>query len=130
MKDNTLIVTGAMPNAANAVATNLITAPQQIKRPYSTSFRVKLSNTVATGANSKNINYALWGTNGNAESNGGNATLIGSFVVAGNGTAHPVSNREIALPPNLDKLKLYATATGEANGGDAGDGTFTLEVIV
>lgn len=130
MKDSILIVTGAMPNAANAVATNLITAPQQIKRPFSTDFRVRLSNTVATGANSKNINYALWGTNGTNESNGGNATLIGSFVVAGNAANHAASNREIALPPNLDKASLYATATGEANGGNAGDGTFTLEVVI
>lgn len=129
MKDNTLIQTAAMPNAANNTSTPLITLPQQAKRPFNTEFRVRLRNTVATGANSKNVTYKVWGTNGTNETNGGNATLVQSFVVAGNAANHPVSNRELYLPPDLDKASIYATAGGEANGGDAGDGTMYLEIV-
>jgi hypothetical protein len=50
-------------------------------------------------------------------------------VVAGNGTHHPPSSREIYLPPELNKQYLLATALGETNGGDAGDGSFTLAVV-
>jgi len=126
MKDASLIKTAAMPNAANTVNTNIITLPQQSQRPFTTQFRVRLSNTVATGANSKNINYRLYGSN---EANGANAVLQRSFVVAGNGTAHAASNREFQLDPESNVKYLYASALGEANGGDAGDGTFSLEIV-
>lgn len=128
MKDSTLIQTAAMPNAGNTVNTNCATMPQQVKRPFNTAFRVRLYNTQATGANSKNINYSLYGSN---ESNGGNAVIVpGSFVVAGNAANHPASNREIVVPPNFDKLYLFGSATGEANGGNAADGTFGIEIII
>lgn len=130
MKDNSLIKTAALPNAANNTATALITLPQQAVRPHTAEFRVRLRNTIATGANSKNITYKLFGTNGTNESNGGNATLIDSWVVAGNAANHAVSSRDLYLPPELDKASIYATAGGEANGGDAGDGTMYLEIIV
>lgn len=128
MKDNTLKQTAAMPNAANTVNTNTIALPQQAVRPFTSAFRVRLYNGVATGANSKNINYTLYGSN---EANGANAVAHpGVFTVAGNATNHVASNREIALGPNFDKLYLKASATGEANGGDASDGTFGIEIIV
>lgn len=128
MKDSTLIVTALMPNAANTVNTNTIALPQQVKRPFNDDFRVRLYNTQATGAASKNINYTLYGSN---EANGANATAVqGAFVVAGNAANHPASNREVVLPPNLDKCYIFASATGEATGGNAGDGTFGIEIIV
>lgn len=130
MKDSTLQPTAAMPNAGNTVATALITFPQQAKRPYPTDFRVRLFNNQAVGANSKNITYSLYGTNGTNEANGGNAVLVDSWVVAGNAANHPASSRELVLPPNLDKASIYATATGEANGGDASASTFGVEIIV
>lgn len=128
MKDSTQIQTAAMPNAANTVNTNTIALPQQAKRPFNTSFRVRLYNTQATGANSKNINYTLFGSN---EANGANGVAAqGAFVVAGNAANHPASNREVVLPPNFDKLYIHASATGEVNGGNAADGTFGIEIIM
>ena len=128
MKDSTLLQTALMPNAANTVNTNTIALPQQGKRPFNTNFRVRLYNTVATGANSKNINYSLFGSN---ESNGANATLMqGVFTVAGNAANHAASNREVVVPPNFDKLYLFGSALGEANGGNAADGTFGIEIVI
>lgn len=128
MKDNSLNKTAAMPNAANTVNTNVIALPQQAVRPFNNGFRVRLYNGVATGANSKNINYTLYGSN---EANGANATAVqGAFVVAGNAANHPASNREVTLPPSLDKSFIFASAAGEALGGNAADGTFGIEIIV
>jgi hypothetical protein len=128
MKDNSLLKTAAMPNAANTVNTNTIALPQQAVRPFTNDFRVRLYNGVATGANSKNINYSLYASN---EANGANASLVqGAFVVAGNAANHVASNREVTLPPNLDKSYIFASALGEANGGNAGDGTFGIEIII
>lgn len=125
MLDSTLTQSVALPNAANTANTNTIALPQAAQRPFTTQFRVILSNTVATGANSKNITYTLYGSN---ESNGANATSLRSFVVAGNGTAHPASDREIQLDPEVNKTYLFASATGEANGGNAADGTLTIKI--
>jgi len=128
MKDNTLIQTVAMPNAANTANTNTVALPQQAVRPFTQSFRVRLYNTQATGANSKNINYTLYGTN---ESNGANATALRSaWVVAGNAANHPASNREVVLGPDVDKKYLFFSGTGEANGGNAADGTLGIEIII
>jgi hypothetical protein len=125
MKDASLIKTAALPNAANTVNTSVIALPQSALRPFTTDFRVRIKNTVATGANSKNITYRLYGSN---EANGANATELRAFVVAGNAANHAASDREFYLDPEFGKTYIFGSATGEANGGNAGDGTFTVEI--
>lgn len=127
MKDATLRQSVALPNAANTVNTNTIELPQQAVRPYTTNIRVRLYNTVATGANSKNIAYTLYASN---ESNGANAVVASqTFTVAGNGTNHAASDREVYLAPELDKKYVFASATGEENGGNAANGTLYVEIV-
>lgn len=127
MKDVNLRKSVALPNAANTVNTNTIELPQQATRPFTTNIRVGLYNTVATGANSKNINYVLYASN---ESNGANAVVASqTFTVVGNGTNHAASDREFYLGPELDKKYIFASATGEANGGNAADGTLYVEIV-
>lgn len=125
MKDSALIESVALPNAANTVNTGVIALPQSSVRPFSPQFRVELSNTVATGANSKNITYTLYGSN---ESNGANATALDSWVVAGNASAHPASDRQVYLGPESAKSYIFASATGEANGGNAANGELTIAI--
>jgi hypothetical protein len=128
MKDSTLSQTTAMPNAGNTKNTNTIALPQRGVRPFTSGFRVRLFNGLGTGANSKNITYKVYGSN---ESNGANAVAVSKdFVVAGNATKHPVSSREIALPPEMDKSYIFGSATGEADGGNAADAEFGLEIII
>lgn len=127
MKDNLLIQTAALPNAANTVNTNTIELPQQAVRPFVTDFRVRLYNTVATGANSKNVNISIYGSN---EANGANATLIQTFRVTGNAANVAASEREVYLPPETDKKYIFGSAVGEVNGGNSADGTFGLEIII
>jgi len=126
MKDANLIATAAMPNAANTVNTSVLTLPQRAVRPCTSQIRARLYNTVATGANSKNITYTLFGSN---ESNGANAVALRAFTVAGNAANHAASAREVYIDPEADRRYLFASATGEANGGNAADGTFGLEII-
>jgi len=125
MNDASLTKSVALPNAANTTNTGVIALPQAAQRPFTTNFRVVLSNTEATGANTKNVTYTVYGSN---EANGANATALRSFVVAGNGTAHPASEREIYLDPETNKSYIFGSATGEANGGDAADGTLTIKI--
>lgn len=130
MKDSKQTVSVALPNAANTSTTNVIDLRSQAVRPFTEQFRVKLSTTQATGANSKNITCYLQGSN---ESNGANAANIpglGPLVIAGNSANYPAASLEVQLPPNTDKRYLVGKATGEANGGNAGDGTLTVEIII
>lgn len=125
MNDATLTKSVALPNAANTANTGVIALPQPAQAPFTTDFSVVLSNTLATGANTKNITYTVYGSN---EANGANATALRSFVVAGNGTHHPVSAREINLDPETNKRYIFGSATGEANGGNAADGAMTIKI--
>jgi len=125
MKDATLTKTAAKPNAANTVNTNTIALPQQAVRPFTTQFRVNLTAEVSTGANSKNITYTIYGSN---ESNGANATALRSYVIAGNAANHPTVDKEFYLDPEFDKAYIFGSATGEANGGNAADGDFTIDI--
>jgi hypothetical protein len=125
MKDITLKKSALKPNAANTVNTTPIALPQQAVRPFTTQFRVNLTAEVSTGANSKNITYSLYGSN---ESNGANATLMRSWVVAGNAANHPAAALKFQLDPEFNKGFIFGSATGEANGGNAADGSFFIEV--
>lgn len=73
MNDASLTKSVALPNAANTANTGVIALPQAAQRPFTTNFRVVLSNSLATGANSKNVTYTVYGSN---EANGANATAL------------------------------------------------------
>jgi hypothetical protein len=127
MKDATLLQTTTKPNAANTKNTNTILLPQSATRPFTTAFRVRLFGNLGTGANSKNINYRLFATN---EANGANAVAASEiFTITGNAANHPAFEREVYLRPELDRTRIFASAVGEANGGDASDASFGVEIV-
>jgi hypothetical protein len=123
-------VSVALPNAANTTSTNVIDLGANQSFPLSETIGVKLSNTVSTGANSKNINFVLQHSN-ESNANFVNIPTLGApiKVLAGNASAFPASAAtNITLPPGVNRY-IKGSATGEANGGDAGDGTFTVQLV-
>jgi len=126
----------AGPNAANTVNTNAInleTGNGATVFPTNGDVEVRLSSTIGTGANSKNINYALQHTNSNSDgtADNGNWTNIPELaiqVVAGNTTNTGALNAYFTLPPST-KPWIRGTATGEANGGNSSDSTFTVDLL-
>lgn len=128
MKDVNLISNVALPNAANTVNTNAIALPQIGNRPFLPGLRVRIETTQCTGANSKNINVRVQASN-EAAANFANVAELAALVVAGNAANYPASNREVFLPPNLNKQYIRLSAVGEANGGDASDGVLSLQFV-
>ncbi len=136
--DGNYIVSIALPNAANTVNTNALNLLVATPFPTTETINVRLLTTLATGANSKNINCVIQHTAANTDgtADNGNWTNIVQFaapftVIAGNATKYPAftsANGVVKLPPNT-KQYIRAQATGEANGGDASDGTATLELL-
>lgn len=129
IKDAALKVTAALPNAAatvNTAAIDLGPTPY----PVVEHIQARISTTAATGANNKNINVRLQHS---AEANA-NFTNIAEFanpvltITDANGAGYPIGVANIALQPSA-KRYLRAQATGEANGGNAADGTLTVEIL-
>lgn len=126
LKDTNLTANIALPNAANVVNTGQLDLGAQ-PYPVTEAFTVKVETSASTAANSKNINVVLQSSN----DNGANFTNIAEFavlVVAGDASAHAASSRTYKLQPN-QKRYIRAQATGEANGGDASDGTLTISLL-
>lgn len=126
--DAGLKVTFTLPNAANTVNSNYIDLGSTTPYPVTENILVRLSGTVATAANSKNINYTFQHS---ADTNVSNFTNIGALatkVVAGNSANAPAFTHNVALPPDT-KRYLRVIATGEANGGNSADGTGTLQIL-
>lgn len=122
----------ALPNAANTVNTTAIDLGSTKPFPATGQFIATLSNTTATGANSKNINYAFQHTNANADGtadngNWANIPELAIIVVAGNAANAAINSTNVFLPPST-KRYLRGTATGEANGGNSSDGTFSIQL--
>lgn len=127
-KDANLKQSVALPNAANTVNTNSIDLGVSTGFPITEKFQVRLSTTAATGANDKNVTIVLQGSN-EAAANFANIAGLDTLVINEGSSAYAATNKEISLPPGLDKRYIRASAAGEANGGNAADGTLTVELL-
>lgn len=117
----------ALPNAANTVNTNGLDLGAATPYPTTEKIQVKISNTVATGANTKNINIRLMDSADNSSFTNV-AQLANPILRVADNSGIPAGEVTISLPPNIRRY-IRATALGEANGGDSSDGTFKIELL-
>ncbi len=126
--DYALKVTATLPNAANTANTNGVDLGQTTPFPITEKINVRISHTAATSANTKNLNFRLMDSADNTTFTNVAQTAIPILSTTGVSTSYSAANVIIALPPNVRRY-IRATVIGEANGGDASDGTFSLEVL-
>lgn len=131
--DGQLTQSVALPNAANTVNTNAVDLEAAKPFPTTGRFTVNLATTQSTGANSKNINCSIQHTAANSDGtadngNWANVPELAVKVVSGNAANFPAANVNVALPPTVKRF-IRASATGEANGGNASDGTLTVKLL-
>jgi hypothetical protein len=127
-KDANLKQSVALPNAANTVNTNSIDLGLATGFPTTEKFQVRLSTTSATAANDKNITIVLQAS-AEAAANFTNIAELETLLINEGSSLYAATNREVQLPPGLDKRYIRASATGEADGGNAADGTLTVELL-
>ena len=120
-------ITKALPNAANTANTNVVDLGNNSPYPITEHFNVKLSITAATGANNKNINIALQDSN-ESNANFTNIAELATWRNQNDDSTYAAANRTVTLPP-ATKRYVRATAVGETNGGDASDGTLTVQLL-
>lgn len=130
IKDGYLVSTKALPVAANTVNLNGIDLVQATPYPTTEKIVVNVSTAAATGtANSKNINVVL-------QDSADNTTFTNIAELANpvlrvtddGGSATAAGSANVLLPPAV-KRYIRASATGEANGGDASGSNITLSVL-
>lgn len=128
--DQNFIATALLPNAANTVNTSGLDLVQAV--PYPTTDRVDvqiLCTGTGVGANNKNINFRLQDSADN-----GNWTNVAIFAnpilqtVDNNNTFFNAANVIIKLAPNSQRY-IRAVALGEANGGNASAGAFSIQIL-
>jgi hypothetical protein len=117
-----------LPNAANTVNTSVIDLQTPNTGPFPTTgrFGVQIATTLSTGANSKNINCTIADSADNITFT--NIAACPVEVIAGNAANFPASTFNVSLPPSTRRY-IRVTATGEANGGNASDGTITGKLL-
>jgi hypothetical protein len=127
LKDKSLARTVALPNAATTGNTNSVDLGKTLPFPITEAFHVKLDTTTANGANNKNITIRLQDSADNTTF--ANIAELGALtVVDANGAGYPVGTLTVQLPPDTRRY-LRAQATGEANGGNAANGTLTVSFL-
>lgn len=128
-RDNVLYASATLPNAANTVNGGAIDLGAAAPFPFTENVQVRIANTVALSANTLNINLRLQDSADNSSWTNVAQTANPILKTLGVGVAYPAANVIIALPPNIRRY-IRAVCTGEANGGDASNGTFTCEVLL
>lgn len=127
LQDASLTKTVALPSGATTANTNAVDLGKTLPFPITESFHVKLSTSEATGANNKNITVKL--QDSADDSTYANIAELGALTVTDdNAAGYPVGTLTVQLPPDTRRY-LRAQATGEANGGNAADGTLTVSFL-
>lgn len=127
LEDASLNKTVALPTGVATANTNSVDLGQATPFPITESFHVKLSTTVATGANNKNITVKVQDSADNTTF--ANIAAIGALTVTdANGGGFPVGTLTVQLPPSTRRY-VRAQATSEANGGDSTDGTLSVDFL-
>jgi hypothetical protein len=129
LQDALLSANAALPNAANTVNTNGIDLGATSPYPVTEKITVKIETTAGNGANNKNINLRLMDSADN--STFANVALVANpclRVTDADNAGYAASSVTLSLPPNIRRY-IRATALGEANGGDASNGTFTIKLL-
>lgn len=117
----------ALPNAANTVNTNGIDLGATTPWPITEKIHIKVATTAATGANTKNINVRLMDSADNITF-ANVATAPNPLLQVTDNSGYAASSATVQLPIGVRRY-VRATALGEANGGNAADGTLTVSLL-
>lgn len=117
----------ALPNAANVVNTNGLDLGAVVPFPLTESIQVKLVTTEATGANNLNLSFYLQDSADNTTfANIGNVGIVGKINEGSN--VYAATTFVTVLPP-VTRRYIRCAVAGEANGGNASDGTVTMSLL-
>ena len=127
LQDASLNANVALPNAATVKNTAGVDLGKTLPFPLQEGFHVKLATSTATGANNKNITVKVQDSADNTTF-ANIAACAALTVTDNNGAGYPAGSLTVTLPP-VTRRYIRGSATGEANGGNAADGTLTVTLL-
>jgi hypothetical protein len=127
-RDANLSTNIALPIAANTVTTTGLDLGEAAPYPISESISARITIDTATGANSKNVN-AVFQDSADNSSFTNIASLAAPLLVASGNAANVIGKNIVFQMPLEIRRYVRASATGEANGGNAADGKLTLALL-
>ncbi len=129
LKDANYVLTPALPNATTTNS-NAFDLAQAVPYPVTEKVVVSIASSVGNGANNKNINIALQDSADNSTFT--NIVQIKAPILSvtdANNAGYPAGAEvQLLLPPNV-KRYIRCTMVGEANGGNAANGTLTFQLL-
>lgn len=99
--------------------------------PYPVTEKVvaRITTTAGTNAaNNKNINITVQHSDVDLNANFTNIAELAPLTILEVGAAYAATERDVMLPPST-KRYIRLRIAGEANGGNANDGTATLKLL-
>lgn len=129
VRDINYIANIAMPNAANTVNTAGLDLIQATPYPTTEYVIAQILTSAGNGANNKNVNVVIQDSADNVTF--ANIALFAAPILTvtdNNGGGYPVGSANVLLPPSARRY-IRAQATGEANGGNAANGTLTFQLL-
>ena len=126
LKDASLIKPIALPNAAATVSTASIDLGATTPFPVGDQFSVQVATTAATGVDTKIITVTIEDSADN--SSFAAETGLSTLAITAASSSYAATSRSVALPPGARRY-IRASATGESGGGNASNGTLTLQLV-
>lgn len=119
-----------MGNVGFTVSTNAIDLGQATAFPINEALTAQISTGAGTNAaNNKNVNITIQDSNVNLAANFTNIAELAPLTIMEVTTGYAATTRNVSLPPGTRQfVRLFVK--GEANGGNANDGTATLKILL
>lgn len=129
IKDADLKVTTAFGNVNFTANGNTLDLAQVLPYPVLESVNAQIVTTAGTNAaNNKNINITVQHSDVDLNANFANIAEVAPLTIMEVSTGYAATTRNVALPPGT-KRYIRLRIAGEANGGNANDGTATLQLL-
>lgn len=130
IKDADLAKTTTYGNVNFTANGNTLDLGQVLPYPVLEQVMAQIATTAGTNAaNNKNINITVQHSDVDLNANFTNIAELAPLTIMEVATGYAATTRNIALPPGT-KRYIRLRIAGEANGGNANDGTATLRLLL
>lgn len=130
IKDADLAKTTTYGNVGFTANGNTLDLGQVLPYPVLEQVMAQIQTTAGTNAaNNKNINITVQHSDVDLNANFANIAELAPLTIMEVATGYAATTRNIALPPGT-KRYIRLRIAGEANGGNANDGTATLRLLL
>lgn len=129
IQDASLQTNVTFGNVGFTVSTNALDLGAVAPFPVTEAITAQIATTAGTNAaNNKNVNITIQDSNVNTAANFTNIAELAPLTILEVAAGYAATTRNVTLPPGTRQF-VRLLVKGEANGGNANDGTATLKLL-